>query len=80
MKTVISIAPASDNKKPTDLVTLADLASRYQKSVRHMRRIIGSTDFPKPFRLAISGKTNYWHFGDIVDWEKSLQVEDNEAV
>jgi predicted DNA-binding transcriptional regulator AlpA len=65
-------------RSPTDLVTIRDLSYRYQKSDRHTRRVVAADSFPTPFRIA-GGKTLYWHFSDIVDWEKSQRVETEAA-
>lgn len=69
---------SGDKRAPTDLVTIRDLSYRYQKSDRQTRRIIVVDGFPKPFRLA-GGKTWYWHFSDIVAWEKSQRTETEAA-
>lgn len=54
----------------TDLVTIGDLANRYGKSDRHIRRIIALPGFPKPFRVGAIGRRLHWHFGDILEWER----------
>jgi len=53
----------------TDLVTIGDLANRYGKSDRHIRRIIALPGFPEPFRVGAIGRRLHWHFGDILEWE-----------
>lgn len=63
-------------RDPSDLMTIRDLSERYQKSDRHTRRIIASHDFPKPFRLGMTGRTLYWHFDEVVAWEKSQRPID----
>lgn len=57
-------------RTPTDLITIRDLANRYGKSDRHIRRIIALPGFPKPFRVGAIGRRLHWHFEDIIEWER----------
>ena len=57
--------------KIEDLEKLTSIRSRF------IYDLINEGHFPKPFKIKVNGKRNYWYKRDIVDWIDSLQGAQN---
>jgi predicted DNA-binding transcriptional regulator AlpA len=59
------------------LLKIEDIEKLTTISPRFIYNLVSTGHFPKPFKIKVNGKRNYWYKRDIVDWIDSLQGAHN---